>query len=413
MKEREVIVQILEKVLYDHAYASLSLKKLKVDGSIGFVTEVVYGTLRHYFLLQEQYKAFVKKVKKKIDVLFVMAIYQHHFMKVPDYAIVNTSVELVKSQEKSFVNAVLRKVFQADWIEPRGNEPKDLALRYSHPEWLIRLWLAQYGLEKTLEILEENQKPSKVYGRINPFLAKKEDFKDFTFYENECVSYEGNILSTKAFQSHQVLIQDRHSQLVVPELDLRSGLSVLDACASPGTKSQQIATYMDNEGEIISCDIYPHRLELINQLSQQTGTKIIHTLKQDAGCLRSDWLNHFDRILLDVPCSGLGDLSHKPEIRYHISPNSLDEIQQLQAKILEINVQYLKEDGILVYSTCTLNQKENHKQIQNFLDKHEEVQLVSEKTLFPKEGSDGFYYAKLRRKKKDMVKSKLCKQYMI
>lgn len=169
MKEREAIVRILEHVLYDHAYASLSLKQLKIEGSIGFVTEVVYGTLRHYKLLQEQYKPFVKKIKKKMDVLLVMALYQHHFMKVPDYAIVNSTVELVKSQEKGFVNAVLRKIFQSEWIEPMGNNPEDLAIRYSHPEWLIRLWLAQYGLNKTLEILAENQKPSKVYGRYNPF----------------------------------------------------------------------------------------------------------------------------------------------------------------------------------------------------------------------------------------------------
>ena len=105
-----------------------------------------------------------------------------------------------------------------------------------------------------------------------------------------------------------------------------------------------------------------------------------------------------------MPCSGLGDLSHKPEIRYHISPNSIDEIQQLQSKILEVNASYLKEEGILVYSTCTLNQKENHKQIQQFLNQYEEFILEKEKTLFPKNGSDGFYYAKLRRKRKDMVK---------
>ena len=404
MKEREAIVRILEHVLYDHAYASLSLKQLKIEGSIGFVTEVVYGTLRHYKLLQEQYKPFVKKIKKKMDVLLVMALYQHHFMKVPDYAIVNSTVELVKSQEKGFVNAVLRKIFQSEWIEPMGNNPEDLAIRYSHPEWLIRLWLAQYGLNKTLEILAENQKPSKVYGRYNPFLAKKEELTGFTFYENDCVSYTGNLLSTEAFRNHKVLVQDRHSQMIVPQLDLRRGLKVLDACASPGTKSQQIATYMCNDGEIISCDIYPHRSKLLDQLASQTGTKIIHSELQDASCFRKDWQQAFDRILLDVPCSGLGDLSHKPEIRYHISPNSIDEIQQLQSKILEVNASYLKEEGILVYSTCTLNQKENHKQIQQFLNQYEEFILEKEKTLFPKNGSDGFYYAKLRRKRKDMVK---------
>lgn len=405
MTDREIIVNILQKVIYDHAYASLSLKQIESSENQGLITTVVYGCLRHYSLLKYQYTGFTKKVKKRMEVILLMSLFQHHFLdSIPDYAIVNEACNLVKKPERAFINAILRRCFQEPLHYPKQQDPLYLAIRYSHPAWLIHLWQKQYGLEQCLAILEENQKPSRVYARHNGLLGPKVEGEGIQYYEGDCLSYEGNILEHPYFKEARWIIQDRHSQQVVRHLDLKEKMKVLDSCAAPGTKSQQIACLMKNQGILISCDIYSHRLKLIEELAIRSKATCIQTKLQDASVLVEEWVDQFDRILVDAPCSGLGDLAHKPEIRWHVDPSSLDELEQLQASILDCQSKYLKEDGILVYSTCTLNKKENEKQILRFMEQHPEFELLEEETLFPREGSDGFYFAKLRRNKKDMIK---------
>lgn len=405
MNERKVIVDILDDVIYHHAYASLCLKKLGDEGNIAFITEVVYGCLRNYFLLKLQYEPYIKKIKKRPEIIVLMSVYQHYFLdSVPDYAIVNEACKLVKKEERAFINALLRNVFQRELNYPSGLEINDLAIAYSFPKWLIRLWEKQYGFVTMQKILIESQKESRVYGRINHFLCSKEELKDFIFYEDDCVSCQNNLLKTKAFRDHKILVQDRQAQKIVPHLELQKGMKVLDACAAPGTKSQQMAILMANQGEIIACDIYDHRLKIMQEMLDQTATKCISLRKHDATIIKPEWFLAFDRILLDVPCTGLGDLAHKPEIRFHIKPEKIDELQKIQRRILDVNARYLKKDAYLIYSTCTLNKKENEQQIHEFIKRTPTFQLLAEETFFPQDGCDGFYYAKLRRiSEEDMV----------
>ena len=397
MSARRTILNILVRVMQEHGYASLIMRNMKADEKdIPFISETVYGTIRNYSLLEYQWRPFAAKTKPRTALLLDMSIYQLFFMNVPAYAAVNEAVELAGDKEKKFVNAILRRV------QDRGLViPDDPCVRYSHPEWIISLWKAHYGDETALKIAAHDQEKSVVYGRLNTLRMSREQLEateGVHMVSDTCFRYEGNLAASQMFKEGNVLIQDRSSQEVVSHLDAYPGMRVLDACAAPGTKTQQIAMMMDNVGEIIAGELHAHRSSLITQLMERTGVSIVKAAVMDATLENQFEGESFDRILIDAPCSGLGDLSHKPEIRWHLKPADIDEITKTQKAILNANAPYLKKGGILVYSTCTLNRKENEKQVASFLAAHEDYALCEEKTLFPHEmDADGFYYAKLTR----------------
>jgi 16S rRNA (cytosine967-C5)-methyltransferase len=200
------------------------------------------------------------------------------------------------------------------------------------------------------------------------------------------------------FAEGKVVIQDINSAETVRYLDVHPCMDVLDVCAAPGTKSQEIAMFMENRGKLIACDLYEKRTHLIEELMAKTGVSICTAMVNDAAIEKPEWKDSFDRVLVDAPCSGLGDLRHKPEIRLHLKPEDLDEIVKVQKNILDTAAAYARRDGILLYSTCTLNKKENEEQVRNFLEMHKDFSLEEEKTIFPFEnGGDGFFMAKLRK----------------
>ena len=249
--------------------------------------------------------------------------------------------------------------------------------------------------------MEHDQKKAVSYGRINTLRTSKEEMEkdpSLDFIDEICFRFEGPLQKSEAFKEGKVLIQDYSSQQTVKLLEAKPGMKVLDACAAPGTKTQQIAMFMENKGSITAGELHEHRAKLINELMKRTGVSIVTSKVMDATQKDLFEKESFDRILCDVPCSGLGDLSHKPEIRWHLKPEDLDEITVIQKEILSSCSSYLKKGGILVYSTCTLNRKENENQVKNFLKAHEDFELLSERTIFPFEyDSDGFYMAALRR----------------
>ncbi len=396
-KAREIILDILYRVFYDSGYASLLMRKMKADEKdAAFIAETVYGTIRSRTLLEEQWKPFAKKTKQKTAVILDFSVYQLFFMDVPDYAVVNEAVELAGKHEGKFVNAVLRRVIEQGLITSEKPEVK-----YSHPAWIQGLWKAHYGEETALKIMEHDQKKAVSYGRINTLRTSKEEMeKDpaLDFIDEICFRFEGSLQKSKAFKEGKVLIQDYSSQQTVKLLEAKPGMKVLDACAAPGTKTQQIAMFMENKGSITAGELHEHRAKLIDELMKRTGVSIVTSRVMDATQKVFFEKESFDRILCDVPCSGLGDLSHKPEIRWHLKPEDLDEITVIQKEILSSCSSYLKKGGILVYSTCTLNRKENENQVKSFLKAHEDFELLSERTIFPFEyDSDGFYMAALRR----------------
>ena len=403
MSVRAEVLNILERVFRQHGFASLLLRKADISKEeMGLASEIVYGTIRNKTLLEEQWRPFTKHVKPRVAALLNMSVYQLLFLdSIPSYAVIFEAVELAGKSEKEFVNAILRKVQAQGLKKPEGNTIEELAVLTSHPLWILQLWKAHYGFETMKEIALHNQEPSLVYGRVNTLKCKKTDIAqipDVRMLEDDCFFYAGVLQRTELFSKGMVLIQDRHSQKVVRKLDVLPGMQVLDACAAPGTKTQQIACLMKNQGKIVAADLYEARCNLIDELMNRTGVSIVYAKQNDATITGKFPKESFDRILIDAPCSGLGDLSHKPEIRWHLVPTSIDELVRTQEAILDANAEYLRVGGILVYSTCTLNRKENEQQIKKFLVKHTNYVLLEEETLFPMaDDADGFYYAKLKR----------------
>lgn len=403
MRAREYALKILDRVINHHAYASLLMRKAPVSLSPSdqaLASEIIYGTLRNLRFLEYQWLDLVRHVDAKTRVLLCMSVYQLQYMdRIPDYAVIHDAVEM--AEQKKFVNAILRQVQRRGRRQVMLSDPLlKGALEMSHPDWLMKMWAAQYGLETALEIARKNQERAIVYGRCNTLLGNLEELQrdpEMHLMENACFTYAGVLSGTSYFQQGSVVIQDRASQRIPYLLQVADGMRVLDACAAPGTKTQQIACLMHNQGSIDALDIHAERVGLIEALMKKTGVTIVHAGCADAGTYRS--ARPYDRILVDAPCSGLGDLSHKPEIRLHIKPCDLDALGQLQKTILDCQCENLKPGGLLVYSTCTLNRKENERQIRDFLKRHPEFDLVDEHTWFPQVlQSDGFYGVQLRKK---------------
>ncbi len=401
MVNREKLLDILYKVMIGGSYASLLMRNMDIDArDAGKASEIVYGTLRNMTLLEAQWRPFVKNVKPRTSLLLDMTAYQLFFMDdVEDYAVVNETVKLVSKGERGFVNAVCRRMQREKLRVPKGDSIADVSVRTSHPEWILRMWEAHYGHERMLRIAYADQERPTVYGRINTLKIDKRTLeKDlrYHFIDDICFTCDMLITHTEQFARGEVLVQDYSSQQVAKLLEAKKGMRVLDVCAAPGTKSQQIAMGMLNEGELVCCDLYEKRLGLVEQLMEKTGVSICRTVAVDGTKKGSFEKESFDRILIDAPCSGLGDLRHKPEIRWRLKPQDIDGLVDVQQRLLEANCEYLKVGGVLVYSTCTINRKENEACVRKFLDGHPSFMLDKELNILPGKG-DGFYAARLKK----------------
>lgn len=397
MDARECAYQVLCKVMLEDGYASLFMRSFLnplQDNEKKMVSEIVYGTLRNYRLLRYQWESYPsKKPDKKLAVLLDMAAYQFYFMEKPAYAVLNEMVALAKKPQRGFVNAVLRKMVQ----EPL-RIPSSMGILYSQPDWLVNMFKAHYGADLVGKILSALNELPITFCRLNTLKMGCDELVNVKMLDDIGFVYEGNILNTEWFKEGKVAIQDYSSQQVVKQLEVKPGMKVLDCCSAPGTKACQMAMYMNNTGSITCIELHEQRKNLIEQAALKNGISIMQAYQGDASKLHEMNLGTFDRILVDAPCSGLGVLQRKPDIRLKVNPESIDEIVALQKKILESASSCLKVDGIMVYSTCTLNKKENERQVAGFLKNHPDFELVEDRTIFPFEyHSDGFYYAKIRR----------------
>lgn len=400
MKERETAYRCLYKILVEGQYSNLVLRHC--DNNTPLVTELVYGTLRNYRSVRQLWLNYVdKKPNNQIAILLDMAVYELVLLDKPAYATVNEIVEIAKKIKKGaysgMVNAVLRKVKQEDMDNLSEND------RLSHPDWLINLWNNHYGKEICQKICQQDLLSGKVSLRVNTLKTTKQQLlRDGNFYQAEvenCLYYKGNIIDTDYFKNNLVMIQSQSSQIAVDTLNVRKNSYVLDLCSAPGSKTVQMAMMMDNTGKIVSNELYDFRSELVRQNLNKYQIKNVELTTVDGVYIDNYYQrNSFDYVLLDAPCSGLGTLRHKPEIKITIKPQDIDEIVMLQKKLLISAANMLKPNGYLVYSTCTLNKKENERQIQSFLAERPDYSLVSQRTIFPFEfDSDGFFVAKLWR----------------
>lgn len=414
MKVRELSYELLKKICIEKKYSNLILRK-ELDHlqgkDKGLATQIVYGTLQNYRLVRYEWESFATtKPIEEVCILLDMSVYQMKCMdKLPTYAIINEAVDVCKKRIHprfaKLVNAILHKVDQAEAIEIKGNELEVLAIKTSHPTWLVAMWNAQYGFETAKKICLSNMEVKPTIARVNTLVTSKEALlKEEAFVEGElskdALRYVGtNLAATSYYEEGLVSIQDEASQLVAFLLDPQPGDRILDACSAPGTKACHLAQLMKDEGSIVCGDIHEHRVTLIEEGAKRLHLKSIQAMCLDACVLEGFEEESFDRVLCDVPCSGYGVLANKSDIKYHMNSSDMDTLIPLQKQIFQRCSDMVKPGGFLVYSTCTLNKKENEKQVEQFLKEHENFTLLSQETIFPfMYHSDGFYMAKLQRK---------------
>lgn len=405
---RKTAVKVLVKIEKEGTYSNLGVAEALKNSELNpqdksLATAIIYGVLDRKITLDYILSKFLKTPINKTEPFTLMvlrsALYQIKYMdKIPESAAVNEAVKIMKSSKFSrnagFVNGVLRSVLRTDVEIPKGDSAEDLSVRYSCPLWIVESFLNDYGLEDTKALLGESLKPAPTVLRINTVKADiSEIAKEYEINGNSVELTKGiDISNSELYKKGFVYAQDYASQKAVEVLNPKAGDRVLDVCAAPGGKSFTMANLMGNKGEILACDLYPHRVELIRKTAKRLGLDIIKTAVADATGYNPEF-GEFDCILCDVPCSGLGVIRRKPEIKYNALPQ-LEELKNIQLSILKNAVKYLKKGGKLLYSTCTLRREENEKLVISFQKEYNDLCKVYEHTFMPhKDGTDGFYCA--------------------
>lgn len=395
MNQRELALKILYQTIKEESYSNLlmrkELEKLPVIQR-SFVTNLTNGVLRKYEILNYQFKDEIKNnTSLRTKLILCMALYERFFLNEKDYVVNNEYVELGQSKfEKSFINAILHKLNDF-------KSSDDQAIQHNLPNWIYKLLSSQYSNEEFEQINSVFQTIPKVYYRLNKKRCSFDDLKkyDIQIIDDACFTSKTNLLLTKEYKDGLLYVQDYNSSTLYKHLDLNQNDKLLDVCSAPGSKLFNCLDVVDPKNAY-SNDFHENRVELIKKMAKKLGFDNIHYLNEDGRYLNKVLDIKFDKILMDVPCSGLGVIGRKPDLKFHIKPNSLDELQLLQEELLNNCSQLLKSNGIIVYSTCTLNKKENNKQIDKFLKSHSNFKLEEENTIINTMG-DCFYYAKIKK----------------
>ncbi|MBN2397623.1 MAG: 16S rRNA (cytosine(967)-C(5))-methyltransferase RsmB [Deltaproteobacteria bacterium] len=440
---RTLAVQILDRVegggfaqpLLD-AYLSRGALPSALDR--GLLTQLVYGTLRLRgrldWILRAVYTGPFDRMEPGIRNILRVALYQLMCMdRVPAYAATNEAVEMAKVRypgRSNLINAVLRNAVRRLGMIPYpsfDNDPlSHISVVHSHPPWLVRMWIDQLGVEETRALCESDNEIPPLAVRTNRLKVSPSELIA-ALEEAGCRAApsrhapDGLILSglptligeLRPYHEGLVQIQDEASQLISHLVDPKPGEAVLDVCAGAGIKTTHLAHLMRNTGRIVAMDISRTKIESLQALSRRLGATIIEPVVHDATQDPPERLRgQFDRVLVDVPCSGLGTLRRNPEIRWHTAPEDLATFPPLQREILSRSVSYLKKGGTLVYSTCTISPAENEAVIGGVLADNPGLAPVRPAAVpaemvdgagmfrtFPhRHGTDGFFGAVLTRK---------------
>jgi 16S rRNA (cytosine967-C5)-methyltransferase len=439
---REIAINTVMQVFENKAYSNIALNNNLSQCDLGdkdkaLATELVYGTIKYRYAIDKILKSFLEKKFDKTDRyilnLLRVCIYQLRYLdKIPEFAAVNEGVNLAKTKvsvgASKLVNGVLRNYLRnrdKDYYN-KENINEKLAFLYSYPQWMIKLFIDQYGEKTGEKILDGLNKRPAVTVRVN---STKGDF-DQVFNEMKKNGYnvEEGVICPEAirivrgksiednplFKEGIITVQDESAMLVAPSMDLKEQMTVLDLCSAPGGKTTHIAEIMNNTGIVKGFDIYEHKLELIRSNSQRLGIRNIQLDILDATKECEELIENGDRVLIDVPCSGLGIIRKKPEIKYTKKEKELKSLITIQRDIMKNAAKYVKPNGVILYSTCTINKEENEENINWFLKNFRDFSIeplnfgkmenliYDEKgcvTVLPNEYMDGFFIAKIRRNK--------------
>ncbi len=435
----ELLVQVSEQDAYSNLLVKEYITKHRLaEKDARLMTEIVYGTISRKMTLEYGLTSFVEdtsKIEDWVKQLLLLSMYQMEYLdKVPMYSAISEAVEIAKAKGNPgigrYVNGVLRSVQREGprSTEEIKNKAKRLSTEISLPKWLTKKLIDELGYEETKELGESLLLPSKASARVNTNQVSREEAierleEEGIFAEKSDISpfgivaKKGFLAGSSLFKEGLITVQDESSMLVAPSMQIEKNHQLLDACAAPGGKTVHMATYLDETegGKITALDIYEHKIKLINEnASRMNVENVIETKLLNANDVTEVFEDDlFDRILVDAPCSGLGLLRRKPDIKYSKKTDDILELQQIQLEILESVVTKVKVWGIITYSTCTITSEENKEVVEQFLEKHpnfEKVDLVGIDTvsesyqdkmlqIYPHQyQTDGFFICCLRRK---------------
>ncbi len=403
--ERNYILKILEdidkkglfvnQVLDDYFYVYEFDKQQR-----SFISKIVYGTIeqRYYidFAVNSVSKVKVRKMKPVIKYIIRMTAYQILFMdKVPDHAAINEGVKLTKKRKffqlTGFVNGVLRSVVrEKDTLEEKIDKLKPiekLSIRYSFDQEMLKYLMKQYDFKVIEKYLMESLKTKATAIRVNQTKTNREqlikELQPVGLIENGHILKDslyiteyGKITDLEAFKKGLFQVQDESSTLVGIISNIKEGVKVLDVCAAPGGKATHISDLLNGSGEVVACDISEHKVLKINENIQRLGLNNIKTKLLDASIYNKEYNNAFDIVITDVPCSGLGIIRSKPDIKFNMNYSKIESLIELQQKIIQNVSTYVNSGGTLVYSTCTINKEENESQVKKFLDNNNDFELI-------------------------------------
>ena len=440
MDAREVAMVTLNACQRQGGWSDGVLKRQLADARLdsrdaALATQLCFGVLQNQLLLDFYLSQFsnipLKRMEGKVLQILRLGAYQILFLtKIPHSAAVDQSVELTKRHCKNpraagMVNGILRSLERSlDHLPtiPQKDPVVYLSTLYSHPEWLVKEFIFSIGAEETARLLAANNSQPPVTVMVNTVKTTAAalagqlqecgvEVKPHPWLEN-ClqISRTGDLEGLDAFRQGLFYVQDPASRLAILAADPRPGMKVLDCCAAPGGKSFAAAIAMENRGEIVSCDLHPHKRGLIQAGAQRLGLEIIRPQTADGKAFRPEWEEKFDLVVVDAPCSGLGVIRKKPDIRFKDSA-PLAGLPDVQKAILENAARYVRPGGVLLYSTCTLLRRENEEVAEHLLSRRRDYKAeaftlpgpigsVSDgmTTLWPhRHGTDGFFICKLRK----------------
>lgn len=439
---RKTAVKILKEVFDKNAYSNVVLSRELNNSDLNdkdkaLVTEIVYGTIKYKYTIDNILSYYIKSGLEKLETYILnilrISIYQIAYLdKIPEFAVVNEAVELAKNKSPKgakLVNGVLRSYLRtkesSDYYN-KGNKIEELCFKYSFPAWMVKLFIDSYGENQAKKILEGLNDVPSVTVRVNNLKTDYEEAWE-KLVESGYDIEEGKVCpeaiqikkgrsieENPLFKSGMITVQDESAMMIAPCMDLEENMIVLDLCSAPGGKACHSAEIMNNTGKVLAFDIHENKLSLIKDNAERLGIKNIRCGVLDAAIYSQSYKDKGDRVLIDVPCSGLGIIRKKPEIKWTKGKDSIKSLVKIQREIMLNAAKYVKKDGKLIYSTCTLSKEENEENIKWFIKNCPEFKIepiyygkidniIYHKegyiTILPNKSMDGFFVAKMIRQR--------------